>query len=168
MISCLVIGAGPGGLVSTKEMIEAGFDDVICLEQSNHIGGTFATGYDNLLLTSSAPFSMFSDFDIGPNDIDHFWTKPQALDYWSRYADHFGVTERLRLNAAVTQVRKQSGGGWAVTLADGSQTQAARLIGCLPAFGLMLFRDPLLWLHVVYGPTQANQFRLTGRVPSRV
>ncbi len=141
MISCIVIGAGPGGLVSTKEMIEAGFDDVLCLEQSHQIGGTFATGYDSLLLTSSAPFSMFSDFDIGATDVDHFWTKAEALDYWTRYADHFRVTPHIRLNATVTKVRQDTThGGWTVTLADGAQLQAARII--LASGGSSIARYP--------------------------
>ncbi len=140
MISCVVIGAGPGGLVSTKEMIEAGFDDVLCLEQSGQVGGTFATGYDSLLLTSSAPFSMFSDFDIGATDVDHFWTKTEALAYWSRYADHFGVTARLRLNARVTQVRYDAGHGWTIDLADGTQLMARRVI--LASGGSSLARYP--------------------------
>lgn len=62
MIECIVVGAGPGGIVCTKELLEHGISDTLCLEQSDRIGGTFAAGYDNLLLTSSAVFSMFSDF----------------------------------------------------------------------------------------------------------
>lgn len=151
MISCIVIGAGPGGLVSTKEMIEAGFDDVICLEQSGQIGGTFASGYDSLLLTSSAPFSMFSDFDIGPNDVDHFWTKAQALDYWTRYADHFGVTKRVQLNAAVVQVQQDA--GWTVTLADGRILRAARIILASGGSSVQRFpewKDDLSAVHFVH------------------
>ena len=51
---CIVVGAGPGGIVATKELLENGFDNVLCLEQSGGIGGVFAKGYDNLELTSSA------------------------------------------------------------------------------------------------------------------
>lgn len=141
MISCIVIGAGPGGLVSTKEMIEAGFDDVVCLEKAHQIGGTFATGYDSLLLTSSAPFSMFSDFDIGKSDVDHFWTKAEALDYWSRYADHFGVTPRLRLNAQVKQVQRAAGQGWTVTLTDGAHLHTARIILASGGSGVARYPD---------------------------
>ena len=56
MISCIVIGAGPGGIVTTKELLEKGFEDVLCLEKATGLGGVFANTYDNLLLTSSVTF----------------------------------------------------------------------------------------------------------------
>ena len=78
---CVVIGAGPGGLVCTKELIEQGIEDVLCLEKSAAIGGVFADTYDSLTLTSSCTFSMFSDFWIGDGRQHHFWTKQEVLDY---------------------------------------------------------------------------------------
>ena len=42
MISCVVIGAGPGGIVATKELLEKGFEDAICVEQSSEMGGVFS------------------------------------------------------------------------------------------------------------------------------
>ena len=65
MIDCIVIGAGPAGIVTTKELLEHGIGEVICLEQSDKLGGTFSKSYDNLVLTSSVTFSMFSDFWVG-------------------------------------------------------------------------------------------------------
>ena len=62
MLDCIVIGAGPGGLVTTKELLEQGLSEVVCLEQAESIGGVFANTYDNLVLTSSCTYSMFSDF----------------------------------------------------------------------------------------------------------
>lgn len=38
----------------------------------------------------------------------------------------------------------------------------ANIIGCRPAITRYLFTNPKLWLHVMYGPTQATQFRLIG------
>lgn len=81
---CIVVGAGPGGIVATKELLENGFDNVLCLEQSGGIGGVFAKGYDNLELTSSATFSMFSDFLNKPGEENHFWSKEEAVSYWKR------------------------------------------------------------------------------------
>ncbi len=41
MSDCIVIGAGPGGLVCTKELLEQGLSDVVCLEQASDVGGVF-------------------------------------------------------------------------------------------------------------------------------
>ena len=32
MYNCVVIGAGPGGLVAVKELLEKGIKNVLCLE----------------------------------------------------------------------------------------------------------------------------------------
>lgn len=126
MRSCIVIGAGPGGIVCTKELVEQGLDDVLCLEQSGSLGGTFATTYDNLRLTSSATFSMFSDFPVGEGEENYFWTKDEAVDYWTRYADHYGVTERVRFDTRVKSVRREDE-GWVVEAEDGETFRSRRL-----------------------------------------
>ena len=38
----------------------------------------------------------------------------------------------------------------------------ARLIGCRPRLWRLALTDPRLWLHVVYGPMQATQYRVHG------
>jgi len=40
-LSCVVIGAGPGGIVATKELLEQGVTDVICLEKKRPVGRHF-------------------------------------------------------------------------------------------------------------------------------
>ncbi len=58
MLDCIVIGAGPGGLVCTKELLEQGLSEVVCLEQARDVGGVFANTYDSLVLTSSKAFNL--------------------------------------------------------------------------------------------------------------
>jgi len=126
MLDCIVIGAGPGGLVCTKELLEQGVSKVVCLEQSSVIGGVFANTYDDLMLTSSATISMFSDFWIGDGEQHKFWTKAEALDYWQRYAHHFGVLDRIRFDTKVISVAPQSE-GWQVQLASGDTLLTKRV-----------------------------------------
>jgi dimethylaniline monooxygenase (N-oxide forming) len=134
MLKCVVIGAGPGGLVCTKELIENGVEEILCLERADRLGGTFADTYDDLLLTSSVLFSMFSDFWVGDGNSNHFWTKEEAVDYWRRYAEHFGVVAKIRFGADVTGVRSlgrddQSPiGGWEIELRSGERIRCERLV----------------------------------------
>lgn len=118
IIDCIVMGAGPSGIVSTKEILENGIEDVLCLEASRTLGGVFAKGYDNLTLTSSCTFSMFSDFWVGDEHINNFWTKEEAISYWTRYAEHFGVAERVRFGAKVSSVVRTDSGTWELTTKD--------------------------------------------------
>lgn len=108
----IVIGAGPGGLVAVKELLENGLRSVICLEQSGEIGGIFSRGYDNLILTSSVTFSMFSDYWVGDGKDHHFWSKEEAVSYWKDYARHYGVLEHIRFHTKVQSVMDRPGGPW--------------------------------------------------------
>ncbi|MDJ0634862.1 MAG: NAD(P)-binding domain-containing protein [Xenococcaceae cyanobacterium MO_188.B29] len=127
MLDCIVIGAGPGGLVCTKELLEQGLREIVCLEQARDVGGVFANTYDSLLLTSSATMSMFSDFWIGDGNQHTFWTKEEAVDYWKRYAQHFGVLERIRFNSKVVNIVPQGSEGWQVQLASGETLLSKRI-----------------------------------------
>lgn len=127
MLSCIVVGAGPGGIVCTKELLEQGAGDVLCLEKASALGGTFADTYDNLVLTSSATFSMFSDFWIGDGKSHHFWTKDEAVDYWRQYAEHFGVLDHIRFDSEVASIARLPSGGWEVRLTSGEALTAQRV-----------------------------------------
>ena len=128
MVSCIIIGAGPGGIVATKELLEKGYEDVLCLEQSNGLGGVFAKSYDNLLLTSSATFSMFSDYWVGDGKNHHFWTKEEAVSYWTDYADYFDVSKHIKYNAKVKSVSSTDGEAWSIQLDSGESLQCRRLV----------------------------------------
>ncbi|MEM7726062.1 MAG: NAD(P)-binding domain-containing protein [Cyanobacteria bacterium P01_A01_bin.45] len=127
MLDCIVIGAGPGGLVCTKELLEQGLDEVVCLEQTNNLGGVFANAYDGLVLTSSATISMFSDYWIGDGNQHRFWTKNEAVEYWRGYAKHFGVIDRIRFNSKVVAVIPQEDGDFEVQLASGETLVSKRI-----------------------------------------
>ena len=127
MLDCIVIGAGPGGLVCTKELLEQGLSNILCLEQAEDVGGVFGNTYDNLVLTSSTMLSMFSDFWVGDGNQQTFWTKKEAVDYWKKYARHFNVFDRIRFNSKVTSVTPQEGEGWEVSLASGETFLSKRV-----------------------------------------
>ncbi|MGK7939903.1 MAG: flavin-containing monooxygenase [Crocosphaera sp.] len=127
MFDCIVIGAGPGGLVCTKELLEQGVNKVICLEQAPDVGGVFANTYDNLILTSSATISMFSDFWIGDGNQHKFWSKEEAVQYWKAYANNFGVLDRIRFNSKVVGLVPQSNEGWQVELESGETLLTKRI-----------------------------------------
>ncbi|KAA1246820.1 NAD(P)/FAD-dependent oxidoreductase [Aquimarina sp. RZ0] len=107
MFDCIIIGAGPSGIVAVKELLENNIKNILCLDQFEKLGGTFSNTYDNLTLTSSAIFSMFSDFWIGNNKKHTFWTKNEVVDYWSDYAKKFNVTERIRFKSKVIKVESK-------------------------------------------------------------
>ena len=126
MLDCIVIGAGPGGLVCAKELLEQGSSNIVCLEQAEDVGGVFTNTYDSLVLTSSATMSMFSDFWIGDGNQHRFWTKDEAVNYWKRYARHFGVLDCIRFNSKVVAVTPENE-GWQVQLSCGESLYSKRI-----------------------------------------
>eukprot|EP01135_Chromosphaera_perkinsii_P002047 Nk52_evm8s216 gene=Nk52_evmTU8s216 len=131
---CLVVGAGPGGLVTCKELVyEQMLDNVLVLERGQDIGGVFnaQNRYEGLTLTSSCAFSMFSDFPPdgmekeGPDrrqSLGGFWTAEEVVEYWRRYSKHYGVWEKIRFGRRVERVKwvhkKGSEGCWRVWYSD--------------------------------------------------
>ena len=76
-----VIGCGPAGLVTCKELREEGHD-VVCFEMSSKVGGEFAHGFwAGGKLTSSPYVTAFSDFEPlrHANGKEHWkhWTKEE-------------------------------------------------------------------------------------------
>ena len=162
---CVVIGAGPGGLVCTKELVEQGIDDVLCLEKSQAIGGVFADTYDNLTLTSSCTFSMFSDFWIGDGRQHHFWSKQEVLAYWDAYARHFGVFERIRFGAEVVSA-EPAPCGWRLVLADGGEVLCRRLalaVGGNRFPNLPDWADDLQGVSVLHSKDYRNDAAFSGK-----
>jgi cation diffusion facilitator CzcD-associated flavoprotein CzcO len=104
-----VIGAGPGGLVSAKHAIEAGFD-VSVFEASDDLGGQWNTAgahsgiWPGMCTNTSRAMTAFSDYPP-PFSFDLHPAAEQVHNYLRAYSDAFGVTGRIRFNTRVRDVR---------------------------------------------------------------
>jgi dimethylaniline monooxygenase (N-oxide forming) len=125
-----VIGAGPSGLTTVKQLLDEGHD-VVCFEQNQHIGGIWyrhdndggeMKAYDNLVLTISAKLMAFSDHM--PEGKRLFFTREQYLSYLESYADRYRLRERIQCGTTVTGVHKLSDGTWRVaTMSNGGPAE---------------------------------------------
>ena len=110
--SAVVIGAGPCGLVATKELLEAGHD-VVCLEQSHVIGGVFSTlresSYDDLFLTVSNVFMAYSDFPCEESYVKYS-RKEEYAKYLHRYGDAFGLGKVIKFGHKVARASNKGHG----------------------------------------------------------
>ena len=103
-----VIGAGPGGLVTAKHALEEGFD-VTVFEASDDLGGQWHTAaghsgiWPGMHTNTSGAMTAFSD---GPGSVsDRLHPAAEQIhDYLREYADHFGVTDRIRLRTPVNRI----------------------------------------------------------------
>lgn len=103
-----IIGAGPAGLVTAKECLEAGCK-VTTYDSADDIGGEFANRFwPGGKLTSSPYVTSFSDFEPrmnkdGSRNLLHD-TKEEYSEYMKIYAKHFKVDETLKMQEAVTKI----------------------------------------------------------------
>jgi len=103
-----VIGAGPAGLATAKECIEAGHK-VTTYDNQKIVGGEFANRFwPGGKLTSSPYVTCYSDFEpLRQNDGKEKWThhtKEEYVEYLQAYAKNFKVTETIKMESAVTKI----------------------------------------------------------------
>ncbi|KIR28167.1 dimethylaniline monooxygenase [Cryptococcus deuterogattii 99/473] len=101
LISTLIVGGGPAGIVSLKYTIEYGEawstdEEPLLIEMEPEIGGTFRwRGYQNAELVSSKQLTCFSDFRYPLDSPDHP-SLPNFVEYLNRYIDNFNLRHLIR------------------------------------------------------------------------
>ena len=113
ILSALVIGAGPSGLVAAKYLLESTSPKyhVTILEASTHLGGTFVNKvYDNARLVSSKYITAFSDFrfDEDSTVCPNHPTVEQYVEYLERYAKKFDLMKHIQFGCKVILVEDAS------------------------------------------------------------
>jgi len=111
-----VIGGGPAGLVTLKELTEAGHD-VTAFERRPAIGGVFTDTYENLQLTSSSLLTSFGTFVGGELEKPVLWQCGEYLGYLADYARRFDLDHHVRLGVAVQSIRRVPEGGFRLRIA---------------------------------------------------
>jgi len=121
-----VVGAGPSGLVTVKELVDEGHTPT-CFERADGIGGVFRVGevWESCRLTSSPLLTSFSDF-LAPADHLMHLTVGEYVDYLDRYCEAFGLRRHIRFRATVEEVTRNPKGDWTVRIRDAAGTREER------------------------------------------
>lgn len=131
-VDLLVIGAGWAGLYAAKYALEAGLD-VTILEAREDLGGVWYYADDpgtitvmrNTVSSSSRHVTEASDFPMG-KAAGNFFRHQDALAYLHRYANRFGLTDRIVTGAKVIHAYKDHG-CWQIQTQDGRTFKSRRL-----------------------------------------
>lgn len=119
-----VIGAGPSGLTTVKQLLDEGHS-VTCFEKNDNIGGIWYRKedpsldakemkvFDNLILTVSRKLMGYSDFMVPGDRL--FFTHEEYQQYLEAYADKFNLRSCIIFNATVTHIQKTDNKTWQVT-----------------------------------------------------
>ncbi len=108
LMRACVVGAGPGGIVTAKVLLENGFD-VTVFDKYQQVGGIWSSEgcYDGL--ANQAALRLFEFADL-PNRL-HFASAVDTQRYLENYAETFGVLERVRPGTKVISIRPVDGPG---------------------------------------------------------
>jgi dimethylaniline monooxygenase (N-oxide forming) len=113
-----VVGAGPSGLVTVKELLEEGHEP-ICFERAASLGGVFrfdendGVVWESCRLTSSGLLTAFSDYPVHSSCAGHM-TVREYVEYLAKYCDAFDVTRHIYFNTRVDCVGRTPEGEWLV------------------------------------------------------
>jgi cation diffusion facilitator CzcD-associated flavoprotein CzcO len=137
-----VIGAGPCGLTTLKNLLQAGCRNVVCYEEHSGIGGNWAFTDDPQRSSvhacshtiSSRRRSSFDDFPM-PNNYPQFPSHRQLLAYFTDYASAFRLAPHIRLGAHVQQCTLGGDGRWTVRVIANDETRAERFDSLLVCSG---------------------------------
>ena len=118
-----VIGAGPCGLTTVKNLLAEGVD-FVCYEEAAAVGGNWVyddsserrSVYKATRLISSKRLSEFEDFPM-PEDYPDFPSHRQMLDYFNAYAVRFNLLQHIVLKTRVESAKRLDDGRWSVETA---------------------------------------------------
>jgi cation diffusion facilitator CzcD-associated flavoprotein CzcO len=125
-----VVGTGPAGLTTIKQLLDEGHE-VTCFEKQKDLGGLwFRSGddgdqtkaYDDLRLTISIRLMAFSDFI--PEGEREFYTREQYLSYLQAYADRFRLRDHIVFDSAVEKITRLPDGRWRVAVRTAGKPHA--------------------------------------------
>ena len=109
-----VVGAGPCGLTTIKQLLDEGHE-VVCFDKNVDVGGIWLRhegdgdqmkAYDNLHLTISIKLMAYSDHPFSGERV--FYTRRQYFEYLEEYADLYHLRNHIRFGSEVTNVERKS------------------------------------------------------------
>ena len=119
-----VVGAGPAGLTTIKELLDEGHLPT-CFERAGGIGGVFrfhaAHGvvWESCELTSSPLMTSFSDFPAPASQL-MFLQVGEYVAYLERYCRAFDLHRHIQFHTTVEAVTQNPAGDWTVRITTAS------------------------------------------------
>lgn len=138
----IVIGAGPGGIISAHELRAAGYTDVTVLERDDDVGGTWQRSrYPGLSCDVMVHAYQFS-FNLNPDWPRSYASQPEILAYMRETVDRLDLWPMIRVNTGVTSASwDDASGEWTVTTTTGEVLQGDVLISAQGMFGEIRWPD---------------------------
>lgn len=123
MIEVLVIGAGPAGLATSRELSARGIAHVV-LERGPTIAHTWENLYDGLVLHTGKHFSALPGMPF-PKSTPIFPRRRDFLDYLAEYAERFRVPVTTSVDVDTVE---RIASAWRVRVKSGPEFEARNVV----------------------------------------
>ena len=123
ILDALVIGAGPAGLATSRELGRHGIEHVV-LERGAQVGETWANLYDSLVLHTGKHLSALPGLPF-PRSTPLFPTRREFLEYLHHYQERFRLPVATGQDVAHVEPAAE---GWRVHVAGGAGHCARALV----------------------------------------
>ncbi len=127
-----VIGAGPSGITAAKNLLAEGIQNVVVYEMSDQVGGNWvfreeqshSSVCETTHIISSKRWSQYEDFPM-PDEFPDYPGHRHLKAYFQGYANHFGVTDKIKFKTRVNKAEPRDDGKWVLRVngPDGSSEQ---------------------------------------------
>jgi cation diffusion facilitator CzcD-associated flavoprotein CzcO len=137
-----IIGAGPGGLCCAKRLLDEGFDDLVIIEKTDAVGGTWNLNrYPGC--ECDVPSALYSfTFAVKPDWSKPYGTQPEILEYMQGIAREFGILPLCRFGTTVTRAEwDEASASWTLTLDSGETVEAEIVVSALGMFNDLAWPD---------------------------
>ena len=116
-----IVGAGVAGLVTARTLIAEGLDCTL-FERAGVLGGVWRDGYSNFGVQVQRELYEVPDWPL-PEGTPDFTPGPIMQRYLADFADHFGVTPRIRFDTEATEIAERGGpgAGWTIAWRRGGE-----------------------------------------------
>jgi cation diffusion facilitator CzcD-associated flavoprotein CzcO len=130
-----IIGAGLGGIATAIQLLRAGYDDFVVLEQAPGVGGTwYHNRYPGAECDVMSHLYSFS-FEPNPDWSARYARQPEIRAYIERCVEKYGVTPYLRLSTVVRSATWDDVASvWCLDVGRGEPLIAEILVSALGMF----------------------------------
>ncbi len=132
----VVIGAGPGGIITGHRLKQLGIDDFVIVEQADGVGGTWwRNRYPGLECDIPSHLYSFS-FRLKTDWSKPYARQPEILEYLQTCVEEFGLWPHIRLNTPVDSATwDEASSHWQIVTASGDRLIAQAVISSVGMFG---------------------------------
>lgn len=130
-----VIGAGPSGITTLKNLIDEGLD-VTCYDANERVGGnwlyseepTHSSVFETTHIISSKTLSQYEDYTWDMHDpaTPDYPSHEQLANYFQAYAKHFNITQFISFKTTVLSAKRLENGDWELQI-DGPEGSSIEL-----------------------------------------